>query len=114
MKKTLHSFAAFLCLLTLLLSATSCLHDLHTEQPKQATCDNCPKPAPLDHSIPSCCRAQQQQPSAIIASTNVEQPVSSTAMVSPRHFVLDRVFLSLPNKSFVESPSFPPLIALRI
>jgi hypothetical protein len=114
MKKTLHSFAALLCLLTLLLSATSCLHDLHAEQPKQATCDHCPKSAPVDHSIPSCCRAQQQQPSAIMASTDVEQPALSTAIAGPLHFGLAGVFLSPPIKISIELPQHPPLIALRI
>jgi hypothetical protein len=114
MKKTLHSFAALLCLLTLLLSATSCLHDLHAEQPKQATCDHCPKSTPLDHSVPSCCRAQQQQPSATMASTDVEQPALSTVIAGPLHFGLAKVFLSLPIKISIELPQHHPLIALRI
>jgi hypothetical protein len=111
MKKTLHSLAALLCLLTLLLSATSCLHDLQAEQPKQATCDHCPKSAPLDHSIPSCCRALQQQPSAVMALTDVEQPALSTAMAD---FGLAKIFLSPPIKISIELPQHPPLIALRI
>jgi hypothetical protein len=114
MKKTLHSFAALLCLLTLLLSATSCLHDLHAEQSKQATCDYCSKPAPLDHSTPSCCRARQEQPSAIMASTNVEQPALSTDMGGPLPLGLAEVFLSPPIKISIELPQPPPLIALRI
>jgi hypothetical protein len=114
MKKTLHSFAALLCLLTLLLSATSCLHDLHAAQPTQATCHHCPESAPPNHSVPSCCHVQQQQPSAVIASTDAEQPASLSNMASAFHSVLTGAFLALPTKNFAAPISSPPLIALRI
>ena len=76
MKKALHRFASLLCLITLLLNASTCLY---ATQPKQSSCSHCPKPAPQSHALPSCCAAQQQAPA--ITSTEVKPPVLADAIV---------------------------------
>src|SRR5258705_13483431 len=78
MDKTLHRLASLLCLLTLLLSATACLH---AEQPRQSSCSHCPKPAPQSHPLPSCCAAQPQSPA--VTSAEIKQPVPSIAILTP-------------------------------
>ena len=62
MKKALRSLASVVCLLTLLFGAATCAH---AEQPKQSSCSHCPKRAPLNHTLPSCCSAQQQPPAVL-------------------------------------------------
>src|ERR1700733_7824175 len=78
MKETLHRVASILCLLTLLLNAATCLH---AEQPRQSSCSHCPKPAPLSHTLPSCCAAQQQPPA--VTSAEIKQPAPSIAVLTP-------------------------------
>jgi hypothetical protein len=119
MKKTLHKFVTSMCLLMLLLSATSCLHALHLNQPKQNqpkqnACDHCPKSAPLTHNVPSCCRAQQSQPSATTAFTDIEQPALSNAPIGLLHSDPVAAFLASPITHLTEPPPSPPLLALRI
>jgi hypothetical protein len=109
MKKTLHSLAAIVCLLTLLLSATTCAHG---EQPKQSACSHCPKRAPLSHSLPSCCSAQQQLPAVISAVVEHRaQPVPVLISLLPDEVAPLR---TPPVARLTASPPQPPLISLRI
>ncbi|WP_260738548.1 hypothetical protein [Tunturiibacter lichenicola] len=110
MKKTLHIFATLLCLLTLLLSTATCMNVV---QPKQASCDHCPKQSPFSQNLPSCCSAQQQQPLAIISS-EVQQPVqlpTAYVRVLPHEVTSS---LAPPATRASASPPIPPRIALRI
>jgi hypothetical protein len=109
MKKALHRFASLLCLITLLLNASTCLY---AAQPKQSSCSHCPKPAPQSHTLPSCCAAQQQAPA--ITSTEVKPPVLSIALLTPS---LHNEVISLsssPVTQLTASPPSPPRLTLRI
>src|SRR5882757_7048492 len=103
MKKTLHRLASLLCLLTLLLSATACLH---AEQPRQSSCSHCPKPAPQSHTFPSCCAAQQQPPA--VTSAEIKQPVPSIAVLTPLLSNEVAPFRSSPITRQTASPPPPP------
>src|SRR5260370_3554516 len=109
MKKALHRFASLLCLLTLLLNAAACLH---AEQPRQSTCSHCPKPAPENHTLPSCCAAQQHPPP--VTSAEVKQPAPSIAVLSPSLSNEVAPFRSSPVTLLTASPPPPPRITLRI
>ena len=77
MKKTLHLFITLLCLLTLLVSAATCVR---AAQPQQSSCDHCPKQSPLNQHAPCCCSVQQQQQEAV-ASTDVPPLLQFHAVV---------------------------------
>ena len=109
MKKALYRFASLLCLMTLLLNASTCLY---AAQPKQSSCSHCPKPAPQSHTLPSCCAAQQQGPA--ITSTEITQSVLSIAPSTPSP---DNEVISLrssPVTQVTASPPPPPRLNLRI
>jgi hypothetical protein len=110
MHRPLHIFATLLCLLTLLVGTATCMNVV---QPKQSSCNHCPKQSPLSQDLPSCCSAQQQQPSAII-STEGQQPVQLFAAyvsVSP-HKIASPLAPSAIRAT--APPPVPPRIALRI
>jgi hypothetical protein len=110
MKKALHLVTTLLCLLTLLVGAATCVQIV---QPKQSTCDHCPKQSPLDKHLPACCSAQQQQPSAI-ASTEVEPQIQlHTVAFIPSLNEIPTV-LTLPIARWAATPPLPPLTPLRI
>jgi hypothetical protein len=110
MKKALHSLATLLCLLTLLLSASTCVQAEHLA-PSQ--CNHCPKHAPVHHTLPSCCSAQQ--PSSAIASVEIKPPVSSpAAYVAPLPFDVISFSLSSHTNQLTGPPPLSPRITLRI
>src|SRR5947208_1457850 len=100
MKKPLHRLASLLCLLTLLLGTATCLH---AEQPRQSSCSHCPKLAPLSHTLPSCCTAQQQPPA--ITSTEVQRPAQFLSVLMP---LLPLEFAPLPSLSAAHVALPPP------
>jgi len=109
MKKTVHLFATLLCLLTLLVSAATCVK---IAQPKQFSCDHCPKQSTPDQSLPSCCSAQQQQP-AVVAS-QVEPQIQLHAVPV---FALSNEIPSLVPAAVLRltaPPPLPPRTPLRI
>ncbi|NYF89100.1 hypothetical protein RBB79_06085 [Tunturiibacter empetritectus] len=110
MKKTVHLFATLLCLLTLLVSAATCVE---IAQPKQqSSCDHCPKPSPFDQHLPSCCSAQQQAPAVI--STQVEPQLQlHTVHVSPLSDEIPSP-LRAPILRLTAPPPLPPRTPLRI
>jgi hypothetical protein len=109
MKKALHRLASLLCLITLLLNASTCLY---AAQPKQSSCSHCPKPAPQSHTVPSCCAAQQQPPA--ITSAEVKQPAPSIAILTPSLNNEVILFRSSPLRRLTASPPPPPRLTLRI
>ncbi|MBB5344247.1 hypothetical protein [Tunturibacter empetritectus] len=107
MKKAVHLFATLLCLLTLLVSAATCVT---IAQPKQSSCDHCPKQSPLD---PSCCSAQQQQAPAV-ASTQTEPQLQLHAIpVSALGYEISSPLLA-PVLRLTAPPPLPPRTPLRI
>jgi len=109
MKKTVHLFATLLCLLTLLVSAATCVE---IAQPKQSSCDHCPKQSPLDQHLPSCCSAQEQAPA--VASTQVEPQLQLHA--APASLFNDEIPSPLltPVLRLAAPPPLPPRTPLRI
>src|ERR1700735_3475910 len=80
MKKTLHSLAALVCLLTLLLSATTCLH---AKPPAQPSCSHCPEHAPTSPTVPSCCAAPHQSPAVIPTAIEHQTQLTLTLICLP-------------------------------
>ncbi|MGD0446446.1 MAG: hypothetical protein ABSA39_21120 [Edaphobacter sp.] len=109
MKKTLHSLATLLCLLTIMLNAATCLH---AEQTKQSACSHCPKRAPLGHQTPPCCVAQQQAPA--VTSAKIETPAPAGAIFVPLRIGKIASFNSPFVVKAAAPPPSPPRIALRI
>jgi hypothetical protein len=110
MKKTLHILVSILCLLTIMLNATRCMH---AEQAKQPSCSHCPKRAPVSHQTPPCCVAQQQVPSVPSARVEASAPADAT-FVPLRTEKLASFYSLLVKEATAAPPPSPPRIALRI
>ncbi|WP_433969332.1 hypothetical protein [Tunturiibacter gelidiferens] len=109
MKKTVHLFATLLCLLTLLVSAATCVK---AAQPKQSACDHCPGQSPPGQHLPSCCSAQQQQPAVI--STQIEPQIQLRAVAIFASTDQISLPLNTPVLRWAAPPPFPPPTPLRI
>src|SRR5580700_7904589 len=109
MKKALHTLASLLCLLTILLSTATCVH---AERPSQSSCSQCPKRAPLSHSLPSCCAAQPQPPA--VPSARIERPAQSITLAVPLSIGETAPFYSSQVTQQTVPLHSPPRIALRI
>lgn len=109
MKQAIHSLAAILCLVTMLLGSSSCMAmSGHAKAPSI----DCPTHAPANQPVPACCTVHHQ-PSAWATVFAVEQPVQIQAMHwSP--VILDARAIVPPPPLESSPPPPPPLLKLRI
>ena len=113
MKRPCHLVIAVLCLLTLLLNTSSCLHAQLPHPRHDASCGNCPRHAPATPNTPPCCTAHQQ-PSTVATSVEVEQPAHLPNASTPIAPNLPAPTLFSAATRLSASPLLPPIIALRI
>src|SRR5215469_16820921 len=105
----IRTFAALLCLFTLLLPAASCL--FHTA-PQQNPCDHCTSHSPLHQPVTKCC-AVHPQPSAATASTQCEQ-FATTGTTADLRLSPPIAAASDPDPQSPPPPLAKPLFSLRI
>jgi len=113
MKKACHLVVTVLCLLTLLLNTTSCMHAQLSHAQRDASCGDCPTHAPATPDTPACCNAHQQ-PSAAATSVAVEQPAYLSNAFAPIAPGLPAPAIFSAATPLSAPPLLPPLIALRI
>jgi hypothetical protein len=122
MKRTVSSFVAMLCLLTLFLSSAACLalpqetlatspHHHHTANAAEHAC--CPQRSPAGEHTSSTCCTVHHQPVSAAAAVELQQPdVISHALFPISIQISETVVLSASAKLRTAQPV--PLVALRI
>jgi hypothetical protein len=112
MKNALHNLVISICLITMLLTSTSCIHA--DQQPTQSPCSHCAKQTPIQQSVPSCCKAHHQQPAAAIISAGFKQPVIFADNSIPPFANAITPFILPHHATSAGPPPHSPLLALRI
>jgi len=109
MKQAIYSFAAILCLVTMLVSSSSCVAmSSHAKAP--AT--DCPSHSPENQPAPACCTVHTQ-PSVSATVFTIEQPAQTLAIHSLT-VTLDARTIAPPLPLRTSQPPLPPLLKLRI
>jgi hypothetical protein len=109
MKRAIYSFAAILCLVTLLVGSSSCM--AMSSHAKAASSD-CPAHSPQNQPVPACCTVHVQ-PSASATVFEIEQPAQILTVRSFTAILSARAVMPLPPPR-IFPPPLPPLLKLRI
>lgn len=109
MKQAIYSFAAILCLVTMLISSSSCM--AMTSHAKTPSTD-CPSHSPENQPAPACCTVHVQ-PSASATVFTIEQPAQTLAIHSFAITLDARALAPQPPLRTSHFP-LPPLLKLRI
>ena len=125
MRRTLSSFVAVLCLLTLFVSSAACLsvglpqntsarlgiHHDHLVGASDHAC--CPQRSPAGEHTSSTCCTVHHQPVSAVSAVELEQPdlISDSLLSTP---ILNAAAIYPPAKRKIGIPPQPPPIALRI